>query len=166
LVFPFVIFVQVVAEVVVNDDVKEEVEKPAKSKTTQKGKDKVEKVTAAAVKPKESKPAAKKVVAAAAVEEDDDDDEEAVEEEEKSSSSSSAMSKKSAKRQRKQLAKQAALSQASAGGGDFKSHESFAGMGLPVAKPKAKHLGGGLTIKDTVKGNGATTALGKTVRIL
>ena len=159
-----------VAEVVVNDDVKKEVEKPAKSKTTQKGKDKVEKVTAAAVKPKESKPAAKKVVAAAAFEEDDDDEEEeeeeAVEEEEKSSSSSSAMSKKSAKRQRKQLAKQAALSQASAGGGDFKSHESFAGMGLPVAKPKAKHLGGGLTIKDTVKGNGATTALGKTVRIL
>ena len=42
----------------------------------------------------------------------------------------------------------------------------LAGVGQKVKNPKPRHLGGGLSIKDTVIGTGPAAPLGRKVRIL
>eukprot|EP00613_Pedinella_sp_CCMP2098_P062788 CAMPEP_0171983732 /NCGR_PEP_ID=MMETSP0993-20121228/273459_1 /TAXON_ID=483369 /ORGANISM="non described non described, Strain CCMP2098" /LENGTH=482 /DNA_ID=CAMNT_0012636521 /DNA_START=117 /DNA_END=1566 /DNA_ORIENTATION=+ len=80
--------------------------------------------------------------------------------------------RKLTKRQRKAAAKLAAVNGANSAmgldGGRNGTGEKMncAGIGIPIDKPKTRHLGGGLTIKDTVLGSGPVPSLGRKVKIL
>ena len=108
------------------------------------------------------------------VEEEDEEDEEEVEDDEdedepsKEESAERKESKRAKKRRRKAEAKRVAAEEAEGGGngGGGSSRGGMEGMGTHVKKPKARHLGGGLSIKDTILGLGPTPTLGRTVKVL
>ena len=90
-------------------------------------------------------------------------------EEEKSEGSKE--SKRAKKRRRKAEAKRVAsleMEGSASEGGAVMAHKhgDAEGMGEHVKKPKARHLGGGLTIKDTIIGLGSAPTPGKTVKLL